>query len=166
MRRIYAFCAAIIVLLCSCNEARSDTEGIIKAVSESFSDCLPSTLFYTSKTEEGEDGYFDPGLVGAMLGDDGSVPRQISGCAEISFLCSNTLSVCEVWAVECYTYEGAREVLSVFEKRKKLLSSIEFENEADAKASTCAQVTRRGRYVFFAACGKSEDVMSFMLSLL
>ena len=154
------------LLFYSCNRQGSGTKDIIRTVYERFSESFGSVHIYSSDAAAGDEGWYDEGLVIAMLSEGKSMPEEMSECAEFSFLCTDGMAVCEVWAIECHTYAGARRVEGVFSARKKLLSSLEYENEGDAEAAGAATVCRSGRHVFFAACKNGGEVINYMISLI
>ena len=162
-KKIISVCLCLPLLFCSCEKKQKSTYELVYDIKERFGLDI-SVSVYTSKVYEGEDGYFDPSLVGAMLGDGGEIPYEMLECSEFSFLCADGVSICEVWVAESHTSTGAREIFSVFEKRKKLLSMLEYENDSDREAADGAVVLRDGKRVYFAACKNSDEIVSYLCS--
>ena len=164
LSKIISACLFIVMLFCSCEESGVGTYELVCEVRDTYlSNCRVSV--YTTSASEGEWGYFDPALVGAMLGDGGEMPSEILECAEISFLCSDAVSICEVWVARCHTATGARELYEIFEKRKKLLSMLEYELDSDREAADGAVAFRDGKKVYFAACENSDEIISHLCSV-
>lgn len=136
---------------------------MIERVKEKYSSSLGAVALYHTEAEEGTEGYIDVGLIAAMLGD-GEVPSEMQLVREYAFLCSAQVSLCEVWAVECRTYSGAREVYALFEKRKKLLTAPDYENEKDGAAAAGTVLVREGKYVFFAVNEQGDEIVEYLKS--
>lgn len=134
---------------------------MIERVKEKYSESLGAVRLYHTEAEEGCEGYIDEGLIIALLGD-GEVPVEMQTVREYAFLCSAQVSLCEVWAVECRTYSGARDVYALFEKRKKLLSAPEYDNAADAEAAGGITLVREGKCVFFAVHKNGSEIVEYL----
>ena len=160
MKRIFVF-ILLFCLLCSCSDKEVSSIERIAQARVRFSSSLGAVWVYHSDAIEGEEGYIDSGLVGVMLGD-GERPSEMSGVKRYSFLCSTGISLCEVWMLECYTYSAARDVYELFEKRKKLLTSPEYENERDNAAADGSALVREGKCVYFAVCENGDEVIGFL----
>ena len=160
MKKIFAF-ITLLFLLCSCSGGEVSSIERIAEARVRFSSSLGAVRIYRSDAIEGEDGYIDGGLVGVMLGD-GECPSEMSGVERYSFLCSTGISLCEVWMLECRTYSSARDVYELFEKRKKLLTSPEYEDERDKAAADGTTLVREGKYIYFAVCENATEIVRFL----
>ena len=136
---------------------------MIEGVRENFSDFLGAVRIYYSDAEEGREGYIDEGLIIAMLGD-GEVPVELQTVREYAFLCSSQVSLGEVWAVECRTYSGARDMYNLIQKRKKLLTAPDYENEKDVAAAEGTVLVRDGKRVFFAVNEKGAEIVDYLIN--
>ena len=162
MRRIVALVLVCACVLCSCGEVSESPQGIIERVRGKYADSLGAVSLYYSGAEEGHDGYIDEGLIIAMLGD-GGMPEEMMAVREYAFLCSARMFLGEVWAIECYTYTGAREVYALMEKRKKLLCGPDYEDARDADAAAGAALVREGKWVFFAVNAAGAEIVEYMI---
>ena len=149
------------VSLCSCRAEKPGALERINTVRESFGESLSKVSVFYSGAEEGSAGYVDDALLSAILGG-GEYPSAMSGCFEYAFLCSSEISLCEVWVIECRTYSSAREVYALFEKRKKLLTSPQYENDRDVSAAQGTVLERVGKYVYFVVNEKGADILHYL----
>ena len=161
MNRIVALVLVCACALCSCGEREESARSMIDRVRGEYADVLGAVSVYYSDAEEGEAGHIDEGLIAAMLGE-GGVPAEMQNVEEYAFLCSAQIALCEVWAVRCRTYSGAREVYALFEKRKKLICGPDYEDPHDAGAAAGATLMRLGRFVFFAVNEKGAEIVELL----
>ena len=164
MRRIVALVLVCACVLCSCEKVSESPQEIIERVRGKYADSLGAVSLYYSGAEEGQDGYIDEGLIIALLGD-GGMPEEMMAVERYAFLCSARISLGEVWAVECYTYTGAREVYALFEKRRKLLCGPDYEDHGDADAAAGTALVREGKRVFFAVNAAGAEIVEYMIGV-
>ena len=160
MKRVIVLLFAIF-LLCSCSSEAKSPKKQISAVSERCSETLGAVSVYHSDAREGEAGYIDGDMVSAMLGE-GTFPDEMSGVEEYSVICPQGMRIGEVWMLRCRTYSSAREVYELFEKRKKLITSPEYEDERDEAAAGGTVLLREGKYVYFAVCENGAQIVGFL----
>ncbi len=162
MKRVIIVFLCMVLFLGSCGENTDSTRSMIDRVRGKYSDSLGSVSIYYSDAEEGDAGYIDSALIAAMLGEGEEVPIEMQGVEEYAFLCSAKIELCEVWAVRCRTYSSAREIYSIFEKRKKLLCGPDYENLHDAGAAAGTTLLREGKHVFFAVDENGADIVRYL----
>ena len=153
--------ALVIFLLCSCSQEATLPNERIAAASGRFSETLGAMSIYDSDAREGEAGYIDGDMIAAMLGE-GSYPGEMSGVEEYSIICSQGMRIGEVWMLRCRTYSSARCVYELFEKRKKLITSPEYEDVRDEAAARGTVLLREGKYVYFAVCENGAQIVGFL----
>ena len=160
MKRVFVL-VLVIFLLCSCSRDATSPKERIAAASERFSEALGAVSVYSSDAREGEAGYIDGDLIVAMLGE-GTFPGEMSGVEEYSIICSQGMRIGEVWMLRCRTYSSARCVYELFEKRKKLITSPEYEDACDEAAARGTVLLREGKYVYFAVSENGEQIVRFL----
>lgn len=162
---ILSLISVILSLLVSCqSKSEISTLSLIASAKESLKDISPHLTIYSSLSEPHEQTYLDTGLVFAMLGDSEDIKKKLSVAREYSILLSAEMRVCEVWVIQCYTYDGAKQLAEIFKKRAKMLSGHVYENDDDTAVTSKAKIKIHGKYLIFAVSENSEDIIDDIIN--